>query len=182
MSDAQLYFCGTCKNMLGHDSFYWRKRGAQAGQRMTTCKGCNVLKVKDWNKRNPVARKRTVFKYDEKHRERTREYSRRHRENKTLEEKRAPHLKRSYGMTIADYNALLLKQGGKCALCLAVSARPSGGHLCVDHDHDTGRIRGLLCVLCNTAIGLLGDDPKRLLEAAKYLSTDNALTRAMAGA
>ena len=188
MIEQGTYKCGACLRMLTVDNFYFRKKGRQAGARITRCKACTYGIASNWNKENPDARKSTVFKYDEAHRERNREYCRKRRSKQTDDEKRAPHLKRMFGITISGYNELLLRQGGTCALCPATTARPSGGYLCVDHDHTTGAIRGLLCAMCNTAIGLLGDDPKRIREAADYVdrhlinSTDNALTRMMAGA
>lgn len=182
MSDQNLYKCGTCKEMLTGDRFYWRKKGRNAGKRVSPCKSCNAEKVRLWCIENRDGRRLIVWKYDEKHRDRLRSYHRKYRAKMTDDQKRAPHLKRMYGMTLREYTTLLLRQGGTCALCPATKARPSGGYLCVDHDHNTGAVRGLLCSSCNTAIGLLGDDPKRLLEAAKYLSTDNVLTRMLAGA
>jgi hypothetical protein len=60
------------------------------------------------------------------------------------------HLRRYYGITKAQYDALLEAQGGVCALCL----RPPGKRrLNVDHDHETGRVRGLLCTICNRILG-----------------------------
>ena len=58
-------------------------------------------------------------------------------------------LRRYYGITIADYNAMLEEQRGCCALC----GKPVGEKLAVDHDHTTGRVRGLLCILCNSLLG-----------------------------
>lgn len=68
-----------------------------------------------------------------------------------------------YGMSQIEYDALLDAQGGKCRLCASES------RLNVDHSHTTGRIRGLLCVRCNTALGAFGDDPERLRAAARYV-------------
>lgn len=80
---------------------------------------------------------------------------------------RAGQLKRKFGMTIAEYDSLLESQGGACAICKKPC--PTGRRLAVDHDHKTGAVRGLLCHSCNLGIGKLGDDPERLLAAAKYL-------------
>lgn len=82
---------------------------------------------------------------------------------------REGHLRRKYGMSLADYDTMLAAQGGCCALCL--SDRPGGraSTFHVDHDHDTGRVRGLLCHNCNRGLGYLGDDPDLLREAADYL-------------
>jgi len=73
-------------------------------------------------------------------------------------------------MTLDEYNALLLAQGAACALCLA--PQTSGARLCIDHCHDTGKVRGLLCATCNSAIGLLGDTAERVQRAVEYLRGD----------
>ena len=82
-----------------------------------------------------------------------------------------------YGLTIEDYQAMRDTQQGACAICRrdepGKGDRP-GKHtkefwLHVDHNHDTGEIRGLLCGACNRGIGLLNDDPALLLRAATYL-------------
>jgi hypothetical protein len=66
-------------------------------------------------------------------------------------------------MTEADYDALLVAQGGCCAICRERQA------FVVDHDHATGAVRGLLCNRCNTGLGHLGDSPILLLRAIEYL-------------
>ncbi len=76
-------------------------------------------------------------------------------------------LVRRHGITLAEYEALLVKQNGACAVCR--DACDSGMRLAVDHDHSTGRIRGLLCRRCNQGIGVMRDDPARLRRAADYL-------------
>lgn len=84
----------------------------------------------------------------------------------TDERKLVNHLKK-YGLTVADYQALLDKQGGTCALCGVPPA--DGRRLAVDHDHVTGRVRGLLCQRCNGGLGALGDDVAGLQRAIAYL-------------
>ena len=76
---------------------------------------------------------------------------------------RQGHLKRAYGITEADRQGLVASQGGVCCICLA--ALPEH----VDHCHETGRVRGVLCFNCNSAIGKLGDDPDAVRRAAAYL-------------
>jgi len=87
------------------------------------------------------------------------------------EYKRNDMLKRHYGITLQDYNDLFNAQKGCCAIC--------GRHqslikktFCVDHDHLTNEIRGLLCHSCNRGLGLLGDTLESLLKAVKYLTTE----------
>ncbi len=76
-------------------------------------------------------------------------------------------LKSEYGLSVDDYNSMLDEQGGTCAICLGTNK--NGTKLHVDHDHDSGEIRGILCSKCNTAIGLLGDDPRIIARATNYL-------------
>lgn len=76
---------------------------------------------------------------------------------------RADHLKRTYGLTEAEHDAMIASQRGLCAICLA--APPAH----VDHCHKTGRVRGVLCFNCNSAIGKLGDNPDAVRRAAAYL-------------
>lgn len=74
-------------------------------------------------------------------------------------------LRLKYGIGEDDYAALYAAAGGRCGVCAE-----GRDILDVDHDHATGRIRGLLCGRCNRALGLLRDDPVRLMAAAAYIS------------
>jgi Recombination endonuclease VII len=78
---------------------------------------------------------------------------------------RRAQLKR-YGISPAEYDALLAKQGGACAIC----RRRTKGRLCIDHCHVTGMVRGLLCNECNGALGYLRDDQASLVAALAYLA------------
>lgn len=80
---------------------------------------------------------------------------------------RAWHLRHTYDLTIEQYDAMVLAQNGMCAICQGPP--PGKFPLVVDHDHDTGRIRGLLCNTCNSLMGRWGDDPEILMAAARYL-------------
>ncbi|MFJ9590268.1 endonuclease VII domain-containing protein [Streptomyces acidicola] len=76
---------------------------------------------------------------------------------------RAGHLKRQYGMTEAERDEMVASQKGLCVICLKAPA------VHVDHCHSTGRVRGVLCFNCNSAIGKLGDDPDAARRVAAYL-------------
>lgn len=78
-----------------------------------------------------------------------------------------------YGLTVDEYERRELEQGGVCAICQRKSS--DGKHLCVDHDHVTGVVRGLLCGKCNSAIGLLGDDPLVIYRAHVYVNRSKPL-------
>lgn len=106
----------------------------------------------------------------DKQRRYDREYKRRRRRSDP-DYQREYHLLRKYGITLDDYQKLYDEQNGVCAIC----GKPCDlGRLAVDHDHETGRIRGLLCRRCNTAIGLLGDSLDGVLRAVDYLNVNFA--------
>lgn len=77
-------------------------------------------------------------------------------------------LKRKYGITIEEYDGILEAQEHGCAICGGTNV--DGRRLHVDHDHITGRVRGLLCFACNSALGQFKDDPVRLSQAITYLT------------
>jgi hypothetical protein len=80
---------------------------------------------------------------------------------------RASHLKTKYGLTVPEYNALLKVQGGNCAICKTANWVNREPH--VDHDHATGRVRGILCPSCNTAVGFIKENPVTAWAMAEYL-------------
>lgn len=84
-------------------------------------------------------------------------------------------LRHSKGIGLVEYNALFEAQGGVCAICRRPEKRLANNgalrrHLAVDHDHDTARIRGLLCSTCNAGLGHFDEDPALLIAAAAYLA------------
>ena len=85
---------------------------------------------------------------------------------------RLSHVQRRYGLTPEEYNQLVVEADGRCQACGEEPPRsgsPSQRHLHVDHDHDTGMVRGLLCYGCNLALGLVQDDPAKLRGLIAYL-------------
>lgn len=100
------------------------------------------------------------------HRQRARAYWVKNPLPKSVQRER--NLKKSFGMNLEDYDSLLEKQGGSCAIC-GIKRCESGRNFAVDHEHLSGRIRGLLCKHCNTALGQFKDNPTALLKAVEYL-------------
>ena len=115
-------------------------------------------------------------KYNEEHKEERRKYVLAHREEKLKyarkynlehrEEKRGHKLKRRFGLSQEDYDRMFAFQGGVCAIC---GSPPNGRALAVDHGHDSGSIRSLLCSSCNQGLGYFKDNPNLLRVAAEYI-------------
>lgn len=78
------------------------------------------------------------------------------------------HLKNNYGIVEDDYNKLFKQQKGYCAICSRHQSTLKRS-LCIDHDHSTKTVRGLLCNSCNLVLGWVKDDIKTLEQAIKYL-------------
>lgn len=85
-------------------------------------------------------------------------------------------LRRKYGISIEEYEAIHKSQNDLCKICGLPETRGQGaikGALSVDHDHTTGKVRGLLCKGCNIALGEFKHDPVLMLKAVEYLNLPN---------
>ena len=78
-------------------------------------------------------------------------------------------LRSAYGIGTDDYDQMLAEQNYLCAICGTDNPGHSGNRFVVDHDHETGDVRGLLCSPCNTALGLFKDNTETLVSATSYL-------------
>ena len=104
--------------------------------------------------------------YRSKHKAHIKVFNKRYR----LEHKEAIRLQRMekrYGLSKSDYEKLLLKQGGACAICRGTKWEGSGPH--IDHDHASGNVRGILCTRCNTALGQIHDSLATARGLVEYL-------------
>jgi hypothetical protein len=96
------------------------------------------------------------------------------RENELLQKRRS-WLKKRYGLTIEQVDAMELASGNRCQICGCAPEDQSphwrtGTHkLYIDHCHATGKVRGLLCRNCNTAVGLMKDDPELMMKMIEYV-------------
>lgn len=131
------------------------------------CAHCKSLKKpEEFNKRTPTAANRRPVQNlcrlcqkgyaaghwgNTEHRQKKKDYSRWYK----------------YNLTKEEFAKLKTEQGGYCKLCK--KPEPANRELCVDHCHATGRVRGLLCLKCNSAIGQLGDDEAGLQKALQYI-------------
>lgn len=158
---------------------------------LSQCRDCRLEKpVSDFvkNSRLPSGRTKQCKQCHNEYLRRRREdptVMQRHKESSAKWRERNPgadrdkHLRRKFGITAERYDEILLSQNGVCAICNRdepVVRRALSGKekLSVDHCHITGRVRGLLCFRCNTALGAFGDDPAMLMKAAAYLEGESS--------
>jgi hypothetical protein len=141
--------CCVCGCRKSFDSFYNYKNKSDG--KSYRCKDCDDLSRKKWKENNSDSSKLSVRKNN---------------------------LKSRYGIDLDIYYSLLKKQNNKCGICEATENNVLGDRakwsFAVDHNHDTGKVRGLLCNQCNRAIGMLKDDAALLRKAADYLDITNA--------
>jgi hypothetical protein len=88
--------------------------------------------------------------------------------------KRDKRIKNKYNLTPSDQEAILREQGNACAICVIKFGNAPGRVPFVDHDHQTGNVRGLLCHKCNSGLGMFEDQPVYLDRAAEYLRVRSA--------
>lgn len=169
--------CKKCGEFKPPEHFY-RDKGGRDGLR-PECKACTSARRKEWYAANREREIERVRQWQQANHER---YVAKQAEYRARSERddRPGHLRRKFGMTVEDYDRMCAEQGGVCAIC---GRRPrEGTHLHVDHDHETGRVRGLLCFSCNVAVGQLQHDPTRIVRAADYLDDDTDRDRLVAAA
>jgi hypothetical protein len=140
-----------------------------------------------WREKNPdkcrafkqayVAKNRAAVNaknraYRKKHPERVREYVRKCQRAPAQKKKTdAKRIERVYGLTLEAYAVMYASQNGQCVICsrpFEVAKRKPH----VDHDHATGRVRGLLCTRCNAGLGMFGDNVSAMLKAADYVRSE----------
>lgn len=144
--------CSACREVLPVEDF-WRRSALKSGYK-SQCKSCSRAGVRRIYRDRTEAEKRRVTLWKNANPDRVKGYD----------------LQR-YGLTLAQYDEMLQRQGGACALCReAFESAPQ-----VDHCHRTQRVRGLLCRLCNLGIGKFRDNPALLRSAAEYVEECGAV-------
>jgi len=137
--------CNVCKQELPLESFHRLKTSKDGyGYR---CSKCDYALQKDYKKR---------------------------RYEQFREDRRKVQRKHKYGLSDEDFQKMLSDQKGLCACCGKTleegwTQNHKNNKLVVDHDHKSGKVRGLLCTMCNKGLGLLGDDLEGLQKAVDYL-------------
>jgi hypothetical protein len=151
---------------LTKDRSDFASHGSIPGRIRHDCRTCQQKQVKAWQQANPekvaLYRKRTsANRYKDATPAAKSIRLLRHRREKL----------RRYGLTPESHTAMLVAQRSLCAICnvLMLPDARTGRGACVDHDHKTGAVRGLLCGNCNRGIGLFYDNPDTLVSAGIYL-------------
>lgn len=137
--------CTLCHETKPLSEFFWsRSRKLQKPYRHSRCKDCRRAQCRAWSRTEGG---RAV--------------------------KRNGILRREYRLSPSEFDALLKAQGGACAICrfpeTKIHRDGSVTRLSVDHDHETGAVRGLLCSGCNVGLGSFADDPEALRAAVDYV-------------
>lgn len=149
--------CIKCKELKEEELFvpvYNKEK--QIIRTRNTCKQCFNKQREEQRKKNPTENRINSNK----------ERWKRNPSTVSPLHKRAYNLKKKYGMSLEDFDKIRQEQDAKCKICNQEK------FLVVDHCHSSGRVRGLLCSSCNTAIGLLKDDVDILQKAINYLQKD----------
>lgn len=145
----QLKLCNTCNPPQYKPISEFHNRFMSRDGKASECKSCVGKRGSEWAKNHP---------------------------GNYIERKRFDNILRKYGITRNDYLFLLKSQNGKCAICSRPELESAYGRLCLDHDHTTNVVRGLLCHYCNMAIGLFQENPDILSAAMAYLEKHGLLT------
>lgn len=130
-------------------------------------------KMQEWRTENHERHLENARLYHHAHKDEINERRRQHRKENP-EHYTKLRRTRVYGLTPEDYDRMHEEQDGCCAICYR------GAELVVDHHHMSGRVRSLLCSPCNTALGLLQEDPDRIKAMARYVRDDAAMMKAEA--
>jgi len=156
--------CSTCKIVKPLGDFYPIANGSKGVR--PSCKECSTKKEREkygsdaefrWSK---ISKQAIKMQQDPEHKKHHRMMVRRW------------HLKNAYGLSLKDFDDLLQSQDGGCAICKTKEVYgETKTRMVVDHCHKTNKVRGILCDLCNTALGKFRDDTKLLEKAIAYLNT-----------
>ena len=176
--------CRRCLESKSTASFGSNKR--QSDGFSLYCRPCAVKFTQEWAAKNPERKREIRKNYSIKNKDKERAYAKAHRaanrnhynayqrdrRHKDPERFNAAEykrqLRRRYGITQEQYDAMFRAQNGSCAICGGQSL--DGKRLHVDHDHKTGKVRGLLCINCNHGLGKFQDSADNLTNAWAYLA------------
>ncbi len=138
--------CIDCKLTLSLDEF---NKGKDKFKKNSYCRKCSKKRFRKY-----YVTKKVFFATDEEHRKKKYQIRKKH------------NLMKRYGLTIKEFEAMLIQQQHKCGICFC---KIGGNQISVDHDHKNGRVRSLLCPACNFGLGFLSDGIQNLQRTLRYL-------------
>lgn len=147
--------CNKCRVLKNLSSF---SRSSKDGH-VYSCKECSLKLKYEWRKKNPEKDRAQQHRSDRKRTE---------QRAISLEARRkyqATQRRIKYGISNSDYDRMFDEQSNVCAICKCSSEKT----LCIDHNHETGKVRGLLCHRCNLVIGNAKENINTLEESIRYL-------------
>lgn len=165
-ASAETKICTACKQELPVSEFS-RKLSSYDHR----CRPCKATYAREWRLRHRDRLNAEARAWHAANRE-VANAGRKERHRLNPQQKKAHDLMKMYGLTLEQYDEMLARQNHACAICGEPESRTRKGKLLalvVDHDHETGDVRGLLCASCNSVLGLADDDPDRLRAAAAYI-------------
>lgn len=158
--------CSQCKEKKEFSEF--RKATKEKDGFQHACRICANISTKAWRERNRESENISQKKRRATNPEKYNAMGKRWRDANP-DKVKTLHLKKRYSLTLEQWNVMFSEQLGRCRIC-DIHQNDLKMELAVDHDHTSGRIRGLLCVRCNRAIGLLEDRVDLLQKAINHLS------------
>jgi hypothetical protein len=154
--------CSNCKidKELNSDNFC-KDKHSKTGF-VYACRICSAARQRQWVVNNPGK----VKEYNDRNNANAKTY---YQTPKGIISSRRAHLKRMFGITLEQYETKLIEQNYGCSICGKPEMNSKNKVLCVDHNHTTGQIRGLLCGLCNSGLGKFLENKQLLLNTIKYI-------------
>lgn len=170
--------CISCNQIRAAEYFFRHKyitrTGIASTQFESSCKDCKYAARQQFRAKNAALCAERQREYYAKYKERIdtehRAYYQRHSSAIKVSQFKY-HLWEQYGLTIEQYEALVIAQDNRCKACGEPEGHPRKRRLHVDHDHQTGEVRGLLCHHCNCALGHLHDDQSKVRGLLAYIES-----------
>ncbi len=174
--------CARCKVKQDINNFH--KANREPCGHVSNCKKCRQEILRKFHEKHPGVKREYSRKWRENNRDKIHKHYRANAEKirkqarerwlnnpKVREYATDYRFKKSYGISLKDFNLMVEKQNGLCLICKKPpNNNKKSDNLYIDHDHKTGKIRGLLCHKCNAGLGSFNDNVVLLEEAIKYLS------------
>lgn len=161
--------CTKCKKAKLPEDFY-REKCSRDGRR-SSCKMCDNIRVKEYRRRNREACRKSHRKWRAKNPKKVKQSAKKsYRRN--IKNRRNYNLKKLCGITLDEYDCIFEQQNGVCAICGKVEMQKNQygiRRLSADHNHATGKMRGLLCNNCNRFIGFCEESVEILEKTIRYL-------------